>query len=62
VTDLPAGTTADWLLALIPVTLLGGLAVGWLSSLSLALGAVAGSVPASGLVGYALFFAGIGEK
>jgi len=55
VTDL---ALADWLLALIPAPLVAGLAVGVLSSLSLAAAIGAGSVPATGLVGYALFYAG----
>jgi len=55
VTDL---APADWLLALIPAPLVAGLAVGVLSSLSLAATVGAGSVPATGLVGYALFYAG----
>jgi hypothetical protein len=52
---------ADWLLALIPVPLLLGLLAGMLSSLSLALTVGAGSVPASGLVGYALFCTPVGQ-
>jgi len=52
---------ADWLLALIPVPLLIGLLAGVLSSLSLALTVGAGSVPASGLVGYAMFCTSVGE-
>ncbi|QSG08012.1 hypothetical protein [Halapricum desulfuricans] len=46
---------ADWLLALIPAPLVIGAAVGVVSSLSLATAIGAGSVPATGLVGYALF-------
>jgi len=46
---------ADWVLALIPVTLLAGLLAGLVASLSLPLAAGVGSLPASGLVGYALF-------
>lgn len=54
--DQVAGaTSADWLLALIPVTLLAGVLTGMLSSLSMAMAVGAGSVPASGMVGYALF-------
>jgi len=55
VTDI---TPADWLLALIPAPLIAGLAVGILSSLSIATTVGAGSVPATGLVGYALFYSG----
>jgi hypothetical protein len=47
---------ADWLLALIPVPLLVGTVAGLVSSLSLAVAVGAGSLPATGLVGYALFF------
>lgn len=46
---------ADWVLALIPIPLVLGLLAAVVSSLSLAVGVGAGSVPASGLVGYALF-------
>jgi hypothetical protein len=53
--------SADWLLALIPVPLVVGLLAGVLSSLSLALAVGAGSVPASGLVGYAMFCTPVGE-
>jgi hypothetical protein len=43
------------LLALIPVPLVVGVVAGVLSSLSLAVAVGAGSLPATGLVGYALF-------
>lgn len=45
---------ADWLLALIPVPLVVGTVAGVLSPLSLAVAVGAGSLPASGLVGYAM--------
>lgn len=51
-------TLADWLLALIPAPLVAGAVVGAVSSLSLAATIGAGSVPATGLVGYALFCSG----
>lgn len=47
-------TLADLLLALIPVPLLLGTVAGLLSSLSLAIAVGAGSLPATGLIGYAL--------
>lgn len=47
-------SAADWLLALIPLPLLVGVLAGVISSVSMALAVGAGSVPASGLVGYAL--------
>lgn len=46
---------ADWLLALIPVTMVAGVLTGLAASLSFATAMGAGSLPASGLVGYALF-------
>jgi len=50
---------ADWLLALIPVPLVLGTVAGLLSPLSLSMAVGAGSVPASGLVGYAMFQTGV---
>lgn len=55
-------SVADWLLALIPVPLVLGLAAGVVSSLSLAAAVGAGSVPATGLVGYALFSLPTGQN
>ncbi|MFB6189446.1 MAG: hypothetical protein ABEI57_06150 [Halapricum sp.] len=46
---------ADLLLALIPVPLVLGTVAGLLSSLSLAIAVGVGSLPATGLIGYALF-------
>lgn len=55
-TDLLTGVTvADWLLALIPASLLLGILAGLVTSLSMMFALGVGSVPASGLVGYALF-------
>jgi hypothetical protein len=48
-------STADWMLALIPVTLLASILTGMISSLSMTMAVGAGSVPASGMVGYAMF-------
>jgi hypothetical protein len=52
---------ADWLLALIPLPLVLGTVAGVASSLSLATAIGAGSLPASGLVGYALFCTSVAE-
>jgi hypothetical protein len=53
-TDAPL-TTADVVLAAIGVSLVLGVAVSVVSSVSAMLGLVGASVPASGLLGYALF-------
>lgn len=55
-------SSADWLLALIPVPLLFGTATGVASSFSLAVAIGVGSLPATGLVGYALFGSSIDDR
>lgn len=52
--DVPL-TSHDVVLGAIALSLLLGTVVGFLSSVSATLGLVSGGVPASGLLGYALF-------
>jgi hypothetical protein len=53
---------ADVVLALIPIPLVLGVLAAVVSSLSLTVAVGAGSVPASGLVGYAMFCTPVGAS